>query len=281
MLDYLVAHDGAIRMFFFLGILTAMAVWELRMPRRALAANKRQRWIANLGIVVLDSFVIRLVVPLLPVALAVMCAERGWGVMNILDLPLWLEFILSIVVLDFVVYLQHVMFHAIPTLWRLHMVHHSDIDLDVTSGNRFHPVEILISVAVKLCAVMVLGPSAAAVIVFEIILNGMAQFNHSNVMIPEKIDGRLRVWIVTPDVHKVHHSIDYTEANSNFGFNLTWWDRLFGTYRAAPQVAIPDMTIGLTQFREPAQLTLGKLLLLPITGETGRYALNARKVEVQ
>jgi sterol desaturase/sphingolipid hydroxylase (fatty acid hydroxylase superfamily) len=261
----------------FLAILGLMALWEWLAPRRELLAPRAARWFANLGIVALDTVVVRLLVPLLPVALAALCAERGWGLMNILDLPGWAEFVLSIVALDFVVYSQHVMFHAVPTLWRLHMVHHSDIDLDVTSGNRFHPVEILISVAVKMSAVMVLGPSAAAVIAFEIILNGMAQFNHSNVKLPDLLDRVIRLVFVTPDVHKVHHSTDYTEANSNFGFNLTWWDRLFGTYRAYPQIPITKMTIGLTQFRDPAQLSLPRLLVLPVRGETGRYALNARK----
>jgi sterol desaturase/sphingolipid hydroxylase (fatty acid hydroxylase superfamily) len=276
MLDFLLKHEAVLRTSVFLGTLAAMALWELRAPRRALVASKSQRWLANLGIVVLDSLIVRWTMPLLPVSLALICAERGWGVMNILALPIWLEFVLSVVVLDFVVYLQHVMFHAVPGLWRLHMVHHSDMDLDVTSGNRFHPIEILLSVVIKLAAVMVLGPSAAAVVAFEMILNGMAQFNHSNVIIPARVERLLRLFVVTPDMHKVHHSIEPNETNSNFGFNLPWWDRLLGTYRAAPRTPIPQMTIGLSQFRDPQALTLGRLLLLPITGSRGRYAINAR-----
>ena len=277
MSQFVLAHEGSIRLIFFLSTLAIMATWELRAPRRRLTVHKKQRWFTNLSIVAIDAIAVRLLVPLLPVSLAIVAQQQDWGLLNILDVPAWLAFIFAIALLDFVVYLQHVMFHAIPTLWRLHMVHHTDLDLDVTSGNRFHPVEILISIGIKLAAILVIGPSPVAVIVFEVILNGMAQFNHSNVNMPLHIDRVLRRVVVTPDMHRVHHSVDYAEANSNFGFNLSWWDRLFGTYRAAPKAGHEDMTIGVTQYRDPSLLTLDKLLLLPLRGKFGNYAINARK----
>lgn len=277
MSQFVLAHEGSIRLIFFLSTLAIMAIWELRAPRRRLTVQKTQRWFTNLSIVAIDTVVVRLLVPLLPVSLAILAQQQGWGLLNITAAPAWLGLLISVALLDFVVYLQHVMFHAVPALWRLHMVHHTDLDLDVTSGNRFHPVEILISIVIKLAAILVLGPSPVAVIVFEVILNGMAQFNHSNVNMPLHIDRVLRRVVVTPDMHRVHHSVDYAEANSNFGFNLSWWDRLFGTYRAAPKAGHEDMTIGVTQYRDPSLLTLGKLLLLPARGKFGNYAINARK----
>ena len=203
-----------------------------------------------------NTVVVRLLVPLAPVALALLAAERGWGLLNLVALPFWFEVALSVIVLDFVIYLQHVMFHAVPALWRLHRMHHADLDFDVTTGSRFHPVEILLSVLLKMAAVVVIGPPAAAVLIFEVLLNGTSMFNHGNVRLPVSLDRVLRWFVVTPDMHRVHHSDIPAETNSNFGFNLPWWDRLFGTYRAQPALGHENMTIGLDTFREAGELHL-------------------------
>ncbi len=178
--------------------------------------------------------------------------------------------------LDFVIYLQHVMFHAVPNLWRLHMMHHADLDIDVTTGTRFHPIEILLSMVIKMAAVVAIGPPVAAVFVFEVLLNGTAMFNHGNVKLPLALDRVLRLFVVTPDMHRVHHSVFPFETNSNFGFNMPWWDRLMGTYRPQPRLGHEGMTIGLNQFRDPARLTLPRMLALPFVGPQGTYAINRR-----
>jgi sterol desaturase/sphingolipid hydroxylase (fatty acid hydroxylase superfamily) len=202
--------------------------------------------------------------------------REGWGVFNNVALPYWLEVALSAALLDFVIYLQHVMFHAVPALWRLHMMHHADMDYDVTTGTRFHPIEIMISMGIKFGAIALLGAPAMGVIIFEVLLNGTAMFNHGNFFIPLGIDRLLRLFVVTPDMHRVHHSVFPSEANSNFGFNLPWWDRLMGTYRAQPSRGHEGMTIGLNQFRDPARLTLPWMLALPFIGKQGTYAINRR-----
>jgi sterol desaturase/sphingolipid hydroxylase (fatty acid hydroxylase superfamily) len=275
----ILAHEPTIRLVAFVGIFIAVGLWELRAPKRPQIMSKRTRWIANLGIVVINTIVARMIFAVAAVGLATIAAERGWGLFNTLDWPAWLEFLLAIVILDFVIYLQHVMFHAVPALWRLHMMHHADIDLDVTSGARFHPVEIVLSMILKMAVVAALGPAAAAVVIFEVLLNGTAMFNHGNVRLPLGLDRILRLFVVTPDMHRVHHSVVPRETNSNFGFNLPWWDRLFGTYRAQPAAGHEDMTIGLTQFRDPDKLTFGHILLLPFTGKAGGYPLGRRGEE--
>lgn len=271
------AHEPAIRLVAFAGIFISVGVWELYAPRRGRVMSKRTRWIANFGIVAIDTVVARLIFTVAAVGLAGIAAEHGWGVFNILDWPIWLEFVLAIVILDLVIYLQHVMFHAVPALWRLHMMHHADLDLDVTSGARFHPIEIVLSMALKMAVVAAVGPAAVAVVVFEVLLNGTAMFNHGNVRMPLVLDRWLRLIVVTPDMHRVHHSVDPAETNSNFGFNLPWWDRLFGTYRDQPTAGHQGMTIGLEQFRDPVRLTLGHILLLPFTGKPGTYPLGRRQ----
>jgi sterol desaturase/sphingolipid hydroxylase (fatty acid hydroxylase superfamily) len=205
------------------------------------------------------------------VGVAWLAVDRGWGLLNNIGLPFWLSFIGSVVALDLVVYLQHVLFHAVPGFWRLHMVHHADLDFDVTTGNRFHPIEILLSMLVKASAVVVLGPPVAAVLAFEVLLNATSMFNHGNVRIPTGLDRALRLLVVTPDMHRVHHSVVPIETNSNFGFNLPWWDRILGTYRAQPRAGHLGMTIGVRQFRDPQRLTLGRLLALPFVGDIGSY----------
>ena len=235
MTDLLLTNEAAIRLAVFLGILIAMAIWELAAPRRRIEIPRVIRWTNNLGIVVIDTILVRLTYPIVAVGLALTAQDNGWGLFNIIEVPAWLAVIASLVILDLAIYLQHVMFHAVPALWRLHRMHHADQAIDVTTGLRFHPIEIVMSMGVKLAVVLALGPPAVAVLVFEVILNATAMFNHSNVRIPLSIDRVLRLFVVTPDMHRVHHSIDRSETDSNYGFSLPWWDRLLGTYTAQPR----------------------------------------------
>jgi sterol desaturase/sphingolipid hydroxylase (fatty acid hydroxylase superfamily) len=267
-------NEVSIRLGFFFGILLLVALWEVLSPRRVLTTSKPVRWFSNLGVIFIDSLAVRFLLPIPAVALAAIAKKNGWGLLNNIDLPLWLSVTAGILVLDLVVYLQHVMFHTLPILWRFHMMHHADLDFDVTTGLRFHPVEILISMGIKFSAILVIGPSPLTAILFEIILNGTAMFNHGNIRLPLGIDRILRLLIVTPDMHRVHHSVTIRETNSNFGFNFPWWDRLCGTYRPQPVAGHEGMTIGLAQFREPDKLTLPWMLALPFIGEPGSYAIN-------
>jgi sterol desaturase/sphingolipid hydroxylase (fatty acid hydroxylase superfamily) len=264
----------AIRVGFFFFIFALVALWEFLGPRRELTTSKKLRWVSNLGITFMNPLLVRLLFPVLAVNMAVKAQERGWGLLNNFNLPYWLDIVAGIVVLDLVIYLQHVMFHAIPILWRLHMVHHADLDYDVTTGLRFHPIEIILSMSIKLSVVVIFGLPAVAVLIFEVLLNGAAMFNHGNIRLPLKIDRILRYFIVTPDMHRVHHSVIIRETNSNYGFNLPWWDRLFGTYCHQPAKGHAGMTIGLSQFRDPGKLTLPWLLILPFIGNPGRYPIN-------
>ncbi len=274
-----VTNELTIRAGFFFGIFVVMAIWELIAPRRPLATSKSSRWIANLTITFLNSVVVRLVLPLLPMGMALLAAERGWGLMHSLLLPYWARVFLGVVALDLIIYLQHVLFHTIPFLWRIHMMHHADLDFDVTTGLRFHPIEIILSAGIKLSAVCLVGPPAEAVLIFEVLLNATSMFNHGNIRLPETVDRKLRLLVVTPDMHRVHHSVTIRETNSNFGFNLPWWDRIFGTYRAQPVAGHEGMTIGLSQFRDATRLTLLWILALPFVGNLGDYAINRRGTE--
>jgi sterol desaturase/sphingolipid hydroxylase (fatty acid hydroxylase superfamily) len=256
-------EEQIIRLAFFLGSLAVVAVWEIIASRRPLTFSKGRRWITNLSLVVIDTAVVRFLLPVLPVGMALMAQERGWGVLNIITLPTWIKIVLAVVALDFVIYLQHVLFHFLPILWRLHRMHHTDLDIDVTTGNRFHPIEIVISIGIKLAAVALIGPSPVAIVVFEVALNATAQFNHGNIRIPEILDRWLRLIVVTPDMHRVHHSVISRETNSNFGFNVPWWDRLCGTYCSQPEHGHTAMNIGLKEFRDSTELTLGRLLIQP------------------
>jgi sterol desaturase/sphingolipid hydroxylase (fatty acid hydroxylase superfamily) len=265
-------HEIIIRVAAFLPAFTLIATWEFLAQRRSLTVSKKSRWLSNLGITFLNPLVLRLVFPILALDMAALAREQGWGLLNRLDFPYWPSVVVGIVLLDLAVYLQHVMFHAIPILWRLHMMHHADLDYDVTTGLRFHPIEIILSMVIKLSVVVVLGPPVSAVLIFEVILNATAMFNHGNISLPLKLDAILRYFVVTPDMHRVHHSVIIRETNSNFGFNLPWWDRLFGTYRSQPEKGHEDMTIGLSQFRDAKRLTLPWLLILPFTGNPGNYS---------
>jgi sterol desaturase/sphingolipid hydroxylase (fatty acid hydroxylase superfamily) len=198
---------------------------------------------------------------------------RGWGLFNLMAVPAWVGVVSSVVVLDLAIYLQHVLFHAVPVLWRLHRMHHADLEFDVSTGLRFHPLEILLSMLIKFTVIVALGAPAVAVLIFEVLLNATSMFNHGNVRIPTSLDRTLRWIVVTPDMHRVHHSILSRETNSNFGFNLPWWDRLFGTYWAQPTAGHDGMTIGIEQFREPRELGLDRMLLQPFRGDAGRYPL--------
>lgn len=277
MSDYLLAHELAIRLAFFFGVFGVMALWESFRPCRALTQSRGRRWANNLALVALNSLLLRLLFPVAAVGLAALAASSGWGLFNQFAWPLWLSIPLAVVLLDMGIYLQHVMFHAVPLLWRFHRVHHADLDFDVTTGARFHPVEILLSMLIKFSMILVLGPPVVAVLIFEVLLNAFAMFNHGNVQLPRGLDRLLRLLVVTPDMHRVHHSVQTHEANSNFGFNLSLWDRLFGTYRAQPEAGHLGMTIGLDRLRDPALcVRLAGLLRLPFTGPVGSYSINRR-----
>ena len=271
-------HETIIRLSCFIAILVAVAVWEALAPRRPLTSRKTVRWFSNFGIVFLNSVLVKITFSLLPVGLAQIMFDKQAGLLNIITLPFWLKVLLAVLILDFVIYLQHVMFHALPVLWRFHMMHHADLDIDVSTGLRFHPVEIGLSMGIKLGVVVLLGPPAVGVLIFEILLNGTSLFNHGNIRMPAALDRFLRLWIVTPDMHRVHHSVDIKETNSNFGFNLPWWDRLFGTYKAQPKAGHKNMTVGLSQFRDQACLALHWLLVLPFLRKTPRhYSLSSTR----
>lgn len=250
-----------------------MAVWELLAPRRNLITSKVSRWVSNLGIVLIDTLAVRLLLPAAAVGAALFVESHGWGLLNNVLLPPWMKILFGVFGLDLVIYLQHAMFHALPVFWRLHRMHHTDLDFDVTTGVRFHPLEILLSMGIKMGAVILLGASAIAVVLFEVLLNATSMFNHGNVRLPKGIDRVLRFLVVTPEMHRVHHSVVIKEHNSNFGFNFPWWDRFMGTYRAQPMKGHEGMTIGLSQFRDPRRLTLLWLLILPFY-ELGKYPLD-------
>ncbi len=274
-MSWIMSHESAVRLGFFAGVFVMMAMWEIAAPRRRLSASKGSRWLANLGILVVGTVVVRILFPAATVGMALVASERGWGLLNNLGLAPAVSIVVSVLVLDLVIYLQHVMFHAVPALWRLHMVHHADVDFDCTTGLRFHPLEFLLSMVIKLSAVALLGPPAVAVIIFEVVLNATSIFNHGNVRLPEAVDRVLRLFVVTPDMHRVHHSVETVETNSNFGFNLPWWDRLLGTYRGQPEDGHEAMTIGLDQFRDWRRQNLGWLLALPFSGRTGSYPMGS------
>ena len=271
------AYEPVIRLSAFLGIFVVMALWETLAPRRKRLFSRLARWPHNIGIVVLNTVVLRLLFPTAAIGVALAAEANGWGLFNTFALPSLLVLVLSVVIMDFAIYLQHVLVHAVPALWRLHRMHHTDLDYDVTTGARFHPVEIVISMGLKLMVVGALGAPALAVLIFEVILNATAMFNHANVHLPEGLDRWLRLIVVTPDMHRVHHSVIPKETNSNFGFNLPWWDRLFGTYIPQPRAGHEGMTIGIEQFREGRDQRLDRMLIQPFLGGAGDYAINRER----
>jgi len=276
MSNVILAHEPTIRLAFFIGILLAMIAWEALAPRRSRSVSRWMRWPGNLGIVAINTVVLRLVFPVAAVGLAALGEQHGWGLLNNLALPGWTKIVSAIMLLDLAIYLQHVMFHAVPALWRLHRMHHADLDFDVTTGARFHPIEIFLSMVLKLAVVAAVGAPAVAVLLFEVLLNATSMFNHGNVGLPASLDRLLRWIVVTPDMHRVHHSVIPNETNSNFGFNLPWWDRLLGTYRPEPAAGQDGMTIGLDVFRDPAELRLDRMLRQPFIATAGQYPINRR-----
>ena len=271
-------HETAIRAGFFALVFLVVALFERLSPRRELTLARRSRWTANLALIGIDVLALRLLLPAAAVGAAIFAREHGLGALNQLELPGIAAFVLAILLLDLSIYLQHLLMHRVPILWRLHRVHHADLDFDVTTGARFHTVEILLSMLIKFAVILLLGPPAVAVVVFEVVLNATAMFNHGNVRLPQGLDRLLRLVVVTPDMHRVHHSVEDDETNSNFGFNLPWWDYLFGTYRAQPRGGHEAMTIGIRTFRADRWCSwLPGMLAIPFVGKVQDYAINRRQ----
>ena len=261
-------REAVLRLGCFAAVFVVMCLWEIVSPRRPLSVPKLQRWTHNIGLLFLNSLVLRVLFPAAAVGIAYTAAESGWGLLNRVDLPYWLEVLVAVLLLDLAIYLQHMLMHRVPLLWRLHRVHHADLDIDMTTGSRFHTLEIIVSMLIKWAVIFLLGPALLAVLIFETLLNGMAVFNHANVRLPGTIDRLLRLLLITPDVHRVHHSILRHETNSNFGFNLSIWDRAFGTYIDQPEKGHSAMTIGIPEFRDPEQVDrLPCMLTLPFVGK--------------
>jgi sterol desaturase/sphingolipid hydroxylase (fatty acid hydroxylase superfamily) len=277
MTEWILQHEPSIRLSFFIAIFACMAIWEIRRPRRPLSQSKLLRWSNNLAIVVLNSLVVRFLFPTAAIGVALLAEQQGWGLLNYFQISPWLAIIAAVILLDGIIYFQHVLFHAVPSLWRLHRMHHTDLDLDVTSGARFHPIEIALSMLIKFAAIVALGAPAVAVLIFEVLLNGMAMFNHSNVRLPAKVDRYLRYLIVTPDMHRIHHSVIENETNSNFGFNLSIWDRFLGTYIQQPEHGHTGMQIGICDMQDTRFLKLHWMLILPFMGKIQHYAINRRQ----
>jgi sterol desaturase/sphingolipid hydroxylase (fatty acid hydroxylase superfamily) len=261
----LVAHEPAVRVAIFAGAFALIATCEIVAPRRPITVPRRSRWPGNLAIVLLNTLLVRALLPVTAVGMAMLAEEHGWGLFHASrPLPAWLLMAVTVVLLDLAIYLQHVLFHAVPILWRLHRMHHADLDVDVTTGARFHPIEIVLSMLLKLGVIAMLGAPPLGVLAFELLLSTGSLFNHGNLRLPLHADGILRWILVTPDMHRVHHSIEPEETNRNFGFTLSWWDRLCGTYRAQPAADHADMALGIAQFRDPGELRLDRLLLQPM-----------------
>lgn len=275
--QFVLEHEPVIRLSFFFVIFAVVGIWEVLAPQRALTVSKSLRWASNLGLVILNTVVLRLLFPMAAVGIAVFSAANGWGLLNHFPVPFWLAVPLAVVAMDLVIWLQHVMVHAVPALWRLHRVHHADLDYDLTTGSRFHPIEIVLSMLIKFATITVLGAPVVAVVIFEVVLNAAAMFNHGNIRLPVGLDRVLRQFIVTPDMHRVHHSVEEDETHSNFGFNLPWWDHLFGTYREQPRAGQLGMTIGIHGHTDPREVArLDGMLMMPFKSEVEGYAINRR-----
>jgi len=272
--ELIVENEPTVRLGFFISIFVVIALWEGVSPKRERLYSRWLRWPSNLGIVALNTVLARLIFPVAAVGLAVIAENSQWGLLYLFDAPVVLKVVLAVILLDLAIYLQHVMFHAVPLLWRLHRMHHTDQDYDLTTGARFHPIEIVLSMVIKLAVVAALGAPPVAVIIFEILLSATAVFNHGNIRLPVALDSVLRLLVVTPDMHRVHHSVLVNETNSNFGFNMPWWDRIFGTYVAQPSAGHDKMTIGLDVFRQPDDQRLDKMLIQPFRPGGKPYAVN-------
>jgi len=259
----LLSNENVIRLSVFFGGFILMALWEVMATKRPQSRKRTERWPHNLLLVGLNTLLMRLVFPIFPVGVALWANSEGFGLLNALPIPDALSILIAVILLDLAIYTQHVIFHKIPILWRLHRLHHADTEIDVTTGARFHPIEIGLSLVIKMVVIIILGAPPEAVIAFEVILNGAAMFNHANVALPKNIDRALRWVLVTPDMHRIHHSVIRQETDSNYGFNLPWWDRIFRTYRAQPEKGHDGMTIGLPIFRDPEEARLDRLLTQP------------------
>ncbi|MGI8527321.1 MAG: sterol desaturase family protein [Pseudolabrys sp.] len=257
------AIEIVIRIGSFAAVLAAMTAWEWLAPRRRLLVGRKSRWPGNFGVLAADILLLRLLVPTAAFGVALVVQERGWGAFHALALPYWAGFAAGFIALDLVIYLQHRAFHYVPVLWRLHRMHHADLDIDVSTGVRFHPLEILLSLLIKIAAVVVLGVSPLSLLAFEVALNATSMFNHSNVALPPMLESIARWIVVTPQMHQVHHSTLRAETDSNFGFNLPWWDRLFGTYRNDPAAGESGIVIGLPIFRDISEQRLDRMLTQP------------------
>jgi len=252
--------EGAIRLSIFLGVLILMGALEALFPARERVQKRSSRWVTNLGLVIIDTLAIRVLFPIIAVGAALWASANGWGLLNLVSLPVWLAVFLAVIILDMMIYWQHVAFHKIPVLWRLHKVHHADRDLDASSGLRFHPVEIIISMVYKMGIVIVLGAPVLAVIIFEILLNACAIFNHANVRLPRWIERPLRLVVVTPKLHRIHHSVIERETNTNYGFSVIWWDKIFRSYTDKPE---GELTLGLNEYQTDAPSNLWWSLIAP------------------
>lgn len=264
-------ENSLLRPLLFILLLVLFAVAEALFPRRPKTQSQTRRWFSNLGLLVIGAVAARWLLPIVPVGAALWAADQGIGLFNSAPIPLWISGILAFLALDLLIYAQHRLFHHVPLLWRLHRMHHTDLDLDVSSGIRFHPLEILLSLALKIGAVAALGASPIAVLVFEIALNGTSMFNHANIALPRSVDSVLRLAVVTPDMHRIHHSIHRDETDSNFGFNIPWWDRLLGTYKAEPKDGQTGLTLGLPIFRDDRAIRLLPLLTQPFVDEKASH----------
>lgn len=266
--SFVLEREAIIRLGVFAFVFVTMLIWELITPRRNLSVSKAIRWTNNLGLFVLNSIVLRLMFPAAAVGIAFSVADMGWGLFNLVALPFWFEVAAAVLLLDLAIYLQHRLMHQVTLLWRLHRVHHADLDIDLTTGSRFHTFEIILSMLIKWLVILLLGPALIAVLVFEVVLNGMAIFNHANISLPPAVDRLVRYLLVTPDMHRVHHSTIVAETNSNFGFNLSIWDRIFKSYVDQPEKGHDEMTIGLAEFRNAKQVDqLPGMLGLPFVGK--------------
>lgn len=274
MADFLLGHEPVVRLAVFFFVLAAMMVWEISTPHRHLDIPRVIRWSNNIFLVLIDTAILRLAFPVLAVGLAGLAQAKGWGLFNVVDVPIWVAVVASILILDLAIYLLHVTFHAVPALSRLHRMHHADLDFDATTGLRFHPVEVVLSMAIKLAVVGAIGAPPVAVLAFEVILNATSLFNHGNIRLPSAVDTVLRLILVTPDMHRVHHSSDPRETNSNYGFSVPWWDSLLGTYVAQPAKGHENMEIGIEQFRTERDLWLDKVLIQPLRCPGRGHALD-------
>jgi sterol desaturase/sphingolipid hydroxylase (fatty acid hydroxylase superfamily) len=269
-------HSALLRVAAFAGVFAAVAAWEWIAPRRRRSIARAGRWPHNLALLLVDVAVLRVLMPGAAIVVAIQVEARGWGFLNLWSLPAWIAIPLSVAFLDLAIYLQHVLFHSVPALWRLHRVHHSDLDVDVTTGTRFHPIEIVVSTGIKCAAVAAIGAPPLAVLAFELLLNATSMFNHANARLPGRADRWLRWLLVTPDMHRVHHSVSYNESSSNFGFNTPWWDRLFGTYKGEPERGHEGMTLGVDAFRSAEDTRIDRLLAQPWRDTPGGYSINRR-----